>query len=298
MRALLVRFVGLAVYVHELTSGTLTLLHERPNRRPMVYILNEEDFEDGVDELDDESVATLEPGLAASAVGLNLRLIKNDGVLKVTFEGEHGGVVDWSIQGLRSSNGGGITACAFTQTLPEAPQGCKCVKTLPPELSNSTIQTMSTNPIPGHIVRPPQSGLSIISTTIENRPVECSTKLKVLGAKCDFDLPAIDEKIGLKRKAAEEAEQPKPHKRAKSSHDSPPWPNHLYMTCCRTQPISKSDIGTLHIDLIEGSVWFEGWSGKSNARTFEQKQVDLRDASSRFSLSKEQAFLFTLPIRD
>jgi len=56
MRAFPVKFVGLALYIHDLQSGTLTLLHERPNRKPKVYVLNEEDFEDGVDEIDDKTV--------------------------------------------------------------------------------------------------------------------------------------------------------------------------------------------------------------------------------------------------
>ncbi|KAH6878280.1 hypothetical protein BKA58DRAFT_376862 [Alternaria rosae] len=73
-------------------------------------------------------------------------------------------------------------------------------------------------------------------------------------------------------------DQPTPHKRAKSSPKSHPWPNHLYMTCFRTHPFSKSDIRTLHIDLIVGSVWFEDWYGKAHARSFEKKQIYLQDA--------------------
>ena len=266
MRGFLVKFVGFALYVHDLQSGTLTLTHQRPNRKPAEYVLNEEDFEDSAGELDDETVATLEPGIEASAVGLSLRLIKNDGVLKATFESEHHGVADWTFHGLRGSNAGRMTACAFTQTAPETSAGCMCTGILPPELSNSTIQIVSTNPIPERIIQPPASGLSIISTT-ETRP--------------------------LKRKATEDMDQPKPHKRAKSSHDSVPWPNHLYMTCLRTKPIHKSDIGTLHIDLIEGTVWFEGWYGKPNARTYEKKQIDLCDPSSKLSECKEQYLLLT-----
>jgi len=254
MRGFLVKFVGFALYVHDLHSGTLTLTHQRPKRKPAKYILNEEDFEDSAGELDDETVATLEPGIEASAVGLSLRLIKNDGVLKATFESEHHGVADWTFHGLRGSNAGRMTACASTQTASETSAGCKCMEILPPGLSNSTIQTVSTHPIPDRTAQPLASSLSIISTT-ETRP--------------------------LKRKATEDIDQPIPHKCAKSTHRSPPWPNHLYMTCFRTHPISKSDIGTLHIDLIVGSVWFEGWYGKAHARTFEKKQIDLQNASSR-----------------
>ena len=95
MRILLVKFAGLALYIHELQSGTLILTHERPNKDPRVHKVYDEDFEDSSDPLDAEAVGRLEPGLEASTVGLSLRLIKNDGVLKVAHEGKHGGVVDW-----------------------------------------------------------------------------------------------------------------------------------------------------------------------------------------------------------
>ena len=70
-------------------------------------------------------------------------------------------------------------------------------------------------------------------------------------------------------------------RRRPMAHPSPPWPNHLYMTCFRTQPISKSDIGTLHIDLVEGTAWFEGWHGKEDTRVFERKQINIRCHSSK-----------------
>ncbi|KAI4703076.1 hypothetical protein J4E81_001953 [Alternaria sp. BMP 2799] len=265
MIAFLVKFAGLALYIHDLQSGTLTLLHERPNRKPKVYVLNEEDFEDGVDEIDDETVPMLEPGLETSAVGLSLRLFKNDGALRITFEGEHGGVVDWKFQGLEGSKMGSMTACAFTQTMPEASTGCKSVEVVPPEISISSIRTVSTDPIPQRLVQPLPLGLSIISTT-ETRPVKPTIKpkitIKLPKEKPELFSPTVNKEIGLKRKATEEVEQPKPHKLAKSSHDSSPWPSHLYMTCSRTHPISKCDVGTLHIDLAEGTVWFESCLSK------------------------------------
>ena len=281
MRAFPVKFVGLALYIHDLQSGTLTLLHERPNRKPKVYVLNEEDFEDGVDEIDDKTVSTLEPGLETSAVGLSLRLFKNDGALRITFEGEHGGIVDWKFQGLEGSEMGSMTACAFTQTMPEASTGYKSVEVVPPEMSIGSIQTVSTDPIPQRLVQPLPLGFSTMSTT-ETRPVKRKAKTKLPKAERDLNLPIIATDSGLKRKSTENTERPIPHKRAKSSFDSPPWPAHLYMTCFRTQPISKSDIGTLHIDLEEGTVWFECWRGNANTRTFEKKQIDLHDASSKY----------------
>jgi hypothetical protein len=281
MRAVLVRFAGLALYVHELRSGTLALLHERPNRKATLYELKVEDFEDCADELDDDAATVSEPALELSAVGLSLCLFKNDGVLKITLEGGHGGVVDWTFQGLRSLNEGSMMACAFTQTIPEAPLCCGGLRLVPPKLSISTIQASDTYPTPERVVQPPFSGLSTMST-IETLPVESPAKHNLPSMELDVGPSAVEKGNELKRKVAQDVERLPPHKRSKSSHDSPSWPNHLYMTCNRTRPISKSDIGTLHIDLVEGTVWFEDWYGKENARTFERKQVDLHCYSSAF----------------
>ena len=280
MRGSLIWHAGLALFVHHLQSGTLTLIHERPNKKRTVYVLDGEDFEATAEEIAEVTPAKLGSSLEASAVGLSLRLIKNDGVLEVSFKGEHGGVVDWTFHGLKSAHVGSMTACAFTQTMSEA--------AVQPELSNSTIQIVSTEPIPERIVQPPASGLSIVSTT-ETRPVKPIVKLMIKPAittefpKEELGLfsSIVDKESGLKRRATEDVEQPKPHKLAKTSHESPPWPVHLYMTCCRTQPVSKSLTGNLHIDLREGTVWFEGWHGKPEARIFEKRQVDLRDTSGK-----------------
>ncbi|KAI4670484.1 uncharacterized protein J4E79_000766 [Alternaria viburni] len=285
-RGLPVIVLGLTLFIYDLQPGILTILHERPNRKPMVYVLDGKDFEDSADEVFDDTTTEMRSSLELSAVGLGLRLIKNDGMLKVNYQGENGGVVDWTFQGLRCSSVGSMTACAFTQTMPEV--------AVQSELSNSTIQTVSTDPILERIVQPPVSGLSIISTT-ETRPVKPIVKPMIKPAittKFPKEEPGIfssmvDKESGLKRKATEDVEQPKPHKLAKTSHESPPpWPAHLYMTCCRMQPVSQSPTGNLHIDLREGTVWFEGWHGKAEARIFEKRQVNLRDSSEQRPTSR------------
>jgi hypothetical protein len=65
------------------------------------------------------------------------------------------------------------------------------------------------------------------------------------------------------------------NKRAKSEHNAQQWPRHLYMDCFRNTPIFKGGVGTLHIDVQEGTAYFEGM------RVPERKQIDLRDKSSR-----------------
>ncbi|KAI5375716.1 hypothetical protein J4E82_005668 [Alternaria postmessia] len=257
MRTLLVKFAGLALYIHELQSSTLVLTHARPNKEPRVHKVYREDFEDAADELEAEALGELEPGIEASVEGLSLRLIKNDGVLNIAYEGKDGEVVEWKFQGLTS-----MMASASTQTVSEAQS----------KLSTSTIRTVATDPTPQRMIWPSQSELSGIST-IETRPIETPFKGEEEAPARAATGAGENE---LKRKATQDMERAFPHKRAKSSHNSPPWPNHLYMTCFRTQPISKSDIGTLHIDLVEGTAWFEGWHGKEDTRVFERKQINLR----------------------
>ena len=296
MRAFLVKSAGLALYLHDLQSGKLTLVHERPNKEPKVHVLDDEDFDDGADDVDFGFVQKPGFGLEASAVGLSLRLIKNDGVLKTTYQGRSGGVVDWTFRGL---DDGRMVASASTQTEPEIPSDHGGMEILLPKLSISMfqttitnptpermetplprlfispIQTITTTPTPERIVQPPLSGLSIIST-METRPIRVPVnRRKEVPASHPTKIKNSDSKHRLIQVS------PQPISR-KLARDSTSWPNHLFMACCRTQPIHNGEVGVLHIDLTEGTVWFEGWSGRAhiNQRTYIRKEVDLRNASS------------------
>ncbi|KAI4653655.1 hypothetical protein J4E93_001422 [Alternaria ventricosa] len=246
MRAFLVKSAGLALYVHDLQSGTLTLTHERANKEPKVHILDEEDFDDGADEFDIAILQKLESGLETSAVGLSLRLVKNDGVLKIAYRGKGGGVVDWKLQGL---DDGKMVASASTQTDPQIPPGQGDMKTVLPRLSISMIQRTTTNPTPERIetpvprlfvsklqtmtttptservVQPPLSGLSIIST-IETHPVGVSFKRRK-------QIPASHatgmRKSDPKHRLIQVSSQPINRKLARDPENLTPWPNHLFM---------------------------------------------------------------------
>lgn len=91
MRILIVKFAGLVVNIHELQQGILMLTHQRPEKKPREYILDQEDFEELADIDTPEAVSRSATWLNASAVGLQLNLVKNEGVLKVNFEGKTGG---------------------------------------------------------------------------------------------------------------------------------------------------------------------------------------------------------------
>jgi hypothetical protein len=268
MRTLLVKFAGLTLYIHELQSSTLVLTHERPNKDPRVHKVYEEDFEDTADELEAEALEKLEPGVEASVEGLSLRLIKNDGVLNIVYEGKDGEIVDWKFQGLT-----GMMASVSTQTVSETQ----------PKLSTSTIHAMAIDPAPQRMTWPLRSKLSSISS-IETRPIKTLTK-------DEEEVPAraavgAGENEHEHKKTKHTLRSP-PHELARTTHESRPWPNHLFMACYRLRPISESDVGILHIDLVEGTVWYEAWHGRAHVsqQTYMRKQVDLRNVSSKFMSS-------------
>ncbi|CAN9324024.1 unnamed protein product [Alternaria alternata] len=271
MRTLLVKFAGLTLYIHELQSGTLVLTHERPNKDPRVHKAYEEDFEDTADELEAEALEKLEPGVEASVEGLSLRLIKNDGVLNIVYEGKDGEIVDWKFQGLT-----GIMASVSTQTVSETQ----------PKLSTSTIHAMAIDPAPQRMTWPLRSKLSSISS-IETRPIKTLTK-------DEEEVPARAA-VGArenehKHKKTKHTLRSPPHELARTTHESRPWPNHLFMACYRLRPISESDVGILHIDLVEGTVWYEAWHGRAHVsqQTYMRKQVDLRNVSTAIQESKKR----------
>jgi hypothetical protein len=281
MRAFLLKFAGLALYIHDLQPGVLTLLHERADKEPKVHILDDEDFEDSADEIDPASVQYLESRSEASTVGLSLGLIKNDGVLRITYEGKHGVVANWTFEGLNETR---MVASAFTQTDPEVSRIRGDLHTTSLKLSISTIQTMATHPRPQQICQSIRSGFSVISN-VATRPISGNTKQKEEAQSPTS--PTTNEK-DLKRKASPEIPTCFAHKLARSEHNSPSWPNHLFMACYRTQPVHNGDVGVLHIDLVAGTVWFEGWSGKAHIsqQTYVRKQVDLRSPSSKSTKTK------------
>ncbi|CAN9350933.1 unnamed protein product [Alternaria alternata] len=271
MRTLLVKFAGLTLYIHELQSSTLVLTHERPNKDPRVHKVYEEDFEDTADELEAEALEKLEPGVEASVEGLSLRLIKNDGVLNIVYEGKDGEIVDWKFQGLT-----GMMASVSTQTVSETQ----------PKLSTSTIHAMAIDPAPQRMTWPLRSKLSSISS-IETRPIKTLTK-------DEEEVPAraavgAGENEHEHKKTKHTLRSP-PHELARTTHESRPWPNHLFMACYRLRPISESDVGILHIDLVEGTVWYEAWHGRAHVsqQTYMRKQVDLRNVSTAIQESKKR----------
>ncbi|CAO2657315.1 Nn.00g034410.m01.CDS01 [Neocucurbitaria sp. VM-36] len=233
MRFLHVKLVDFELYISELQCGKFVLTYERHGREPRVCALNEEDFEDNAEIIDNDAEDKLASGTLASAVGLEFCLMKNEGVLKVSFKGKTGGIAEWTFNDSVTQTDMDIvrasTLAIHTGTMTETLDG----------------HTQATN--------------------------------SVYHSKLDKSTQQRD----LKRKAqATEPVETQCHRRAKSTHDGPPWPRHLYMTCHRTFPIFKGEKGTLHIDLKHCTAWFEGWYGRDHMRVFERKQLDLWDAGT------------------
>jgi hypothetical protein len=113
--------LGLRFYLLEL-RGSLKYTLTRPDKTPKVYEICDSDLDDGSssENSNTEEPKKLKSGLDVSAVGIQLRLIKNDGVLKIEFEGRDGAAADWTFHGLALIEGGRMVAAAATQTDVEA----------------------------------------------------------------------------------------------------------------------------------------------------------------------------------
>lgn len=288
MRAYAIHFAGLELYIYKLELGTLILNHERHGRKPKECTFNEEDFEDGANTLDHTAVAKLKSGILASAIGLELCLTKNEGVLKMVFEGKTGGTATWIFNGIEVMYGGRVTASACTQTDIDPSRCSSCgeenilrsvvvSREMQTDKENKNAQEKTQTNIGQLNYTGVQTDVSIL------RGHELSTRSHTLtGAVGGHMQTATSMQKDRKRKAqATEDIEPLLDKRAKSTHDSRPWPRHLYMTCRRITPTFKGDVGTLHIDVAKGTVWVEGWYDYNDMRVFEKKQLDLRDAASK-----------------
>jgi hypothetical protein len=73
--------------------GSLTYTFNRAGKPAKQYVLSESDFEDitADEDSEDERPQPRKPGLEASAVGIHIRILKNDGQLQFDFEGTNGG---------------------------------------------------------------------------------------------------------------------------------------------------------------------------------------------------------------
>jgi hypothetical protein len=110
----LISHPGLQFCVFQL-SGKLTYTLTPAERPPRSFELHESDFEDAKAAVKDEEPVRM-AGTEASAVGLELTLIKNFGHLDMKLEGKDGSIGQWTFDGLReTSRHGKMCASAATQ---------------------------------------------------------------------------------------------------------------------------------------------------------------------------------------
>ena len=129
-----------------------------------MYKVDGEDFEDSAENVDDE-IAAQTSGVDLSAVGLKLRLTKNDGVFKMVLKGEGSGEAEWRLDGLEDGGGRCAMASAITQTSTEISRCRKCFDAQQIPLSTSAIQNLSVIPVEPRAPKPTTLVSSKISST-------------------------------------------------------------------------------------------------------------------------------------
>ncbi|KAH7405853.1 hypothetical protein DE146DRAFT_753847 [Phaeosphaeria sp. MPI-PUGE-AT-0046c] len=380
----LISHPGLRFYVFAL-EGSLTYSLARNGRVPTTYKIFDFDIEDASGGNNNGALECVntESGTDVSAVGCHLYLVKNDGSLKVEFEGPYGSAAKWSFDGLTTTDGAMMVATAATQTYADPNQRSACGRDIMAEVevkhqetqsdmiamhsagvemmtgvatTSTGIQTIPTSepsllrqsPQAAQILGPfvnapaieglaykasrdltyqflasrkildrdPKVGESVEalksllkeereSRSVKAKQTATSITQHVQPKAIDGSISISSSQVGtqteskraaasstshplveqsatsannLKRKASSSPSLAAPlHKCAKSKHNSSAWPRHLYMQCYRTFPMSKEDMGILHIDVETATVWFEWWHGRPHNLVFERKQCDLRD---------------------
>ncbi|KAH3920759.1 hypothetical protein HBH56_009440 [Parastagonospora nodorum] len=106
---------GITYYVREL-NGTLTYTFKLGDKPTRTFELDGADFEASTSEPADDVDFNM-AGTAVSAVGLDIKLVKNDGIIEMQYQGEGGNTAEWAFDGLQeTSRQSGMYASATTQT--------------------------------------------------------------------------------------------------------------------------------------------------------------------------------------
>lgn len=116
----LISIPGLQFQLFEL-HGSLTYTFTRAGRPAVQSVLSELDYVDLTRDEDSEDgmPQPKKPGLDASAVGIQVRVLKNDGQLQLDFEARDGGSAKWVFDGLSANDKTPLSASASTQTSPD-----------------------------------------------------------------------------------------------------------------------------------------------------------------------------------
>lgn len=226
MRVFLVKMAGLWLFIYNLEPGTMTIAHDRPDRNTRTYTLDHDDFREGADDYDDQMHGNQDKGIHVSAVGLRMCLTKNEGILNVQYRGESGGSVDWTIRAMEMERGGYVNASASTQTYEAMAVNEHGRDISQPRMTSSSIQAVSIDTVAPQKTKRRCASASTMTHT--NEPDPSWSVAMAPHVKENPKRTLFEPKAGLKRRAGDVAEGVTSlHKRAKSMHDTPPWPRHL-----------------------------------------------------------------------
>jgi len=106
---------GITYYISKL-DGTLTYTFKQGDKQARSFELDKSDFEwSTLRSTNDRDLNVA--GTDVSAVGLNIKLVKNNGILAMQYQGEGGNTAQWVFEGLHeTSRQSGMYASATTQT--------------------------------------------------------------------------------------------------------------------------------------------------------------------------------------
>lgn len=239
----LISHPGLQFYISRL-SGTLHYTLTIASRPPKHFSLSDSDFEDVSPQVKAEGFRHLH-GTDASAVGLELKIVKNDGVLEIVFEGREGGRAEWRFAGLQEQ--GSVYAMASVQT--------ERVGVV--DGGTQTITATSTS-----------TGVQTETVTQEDVQYRDLTTTLEIDGICIVDVSDSDEYEALS--VASSA----------SSTWSDPWPRHIYLKGHKLGRGAATRWGAIHIDRQTRKLRWTESSGESWNKRSVKEVIDLRSASS------------------
>jgi hypothetical protein len=250
---------GLQFYIIKI-DGTLKYSFSWNRKTAKKYEISDIDFE-GItgDHIKEEQGAgeLLAVGTEASAVGLQILLVKNEGTLNMEFKGKSGGHASWTFEGLQEVKGGSVYANAGIQTN-RTPAKETGTQTIPTKQCSVLVQTELTSQ-------------------------EISEGMKKL--KKHQDKESLPEAVmtGDKRKLP--AVPNVANKRARSFLYKSPWPEAMRISCSPSIPSIAGPIDShwLVVDVKRRQVWVHMRSGERHCQKAISKQADLRDPGRKLS---------------
>ena len=256
----LISIPGLQFQLFEL-HGSLTYTFTRAGRPAVQSVLSELDYVDLTRDEDsgDGMPQPKKPGLDASAVGIQVRVLKNDGQLQLDFEARDGGSAKWVFDGLSADDAKPLSVSTSTQTIPDPSLCITCGR---PSVSPAGVTDSSAQTAKRVSEDAVTSTITTDSTSVRHRKRKTSVSLRA-------------EQPPQKRTQREDESAPQPpQKRTQRQGESAPQPRNIYMSCLN-RPLRKGDVDTLELDTVNGDMIFSEVYGLIGTRVERSKRVNL-----------------------